>query len=71
MGKLAQMTISGDVNGRCVVEESRPDGRLVLAPEWPSETTSIAAIRKRTLTRATTPEEFDGHFGELPTDGEG
>ncbi len=40
------MTISGDVNGRYVVEESRPDGRLVLAPDWPSEGTSIDAIRE-------------------------
>jgi len=71
MGKQAHVTISGDVNGRYVVEESRPDGRLVLAPDWPSENTSIDAIRERTGTRAMTPAEFDEHFGQLPTDGEG
>lgn len=71
MGKLAHVTISGDVNGRYVVEESRPDGRLLLAPDWPSESTSVEAIRERSGTRAMTPDEFEEHFGELPTDGEG
>ena len=71
MSEPAHVTISGDVNGRYVVEESRPDGRLVLAPERPSEDTSIEAIRERSGTDPMTPEEFEDHFGQLPTDGEG
>jgi len=71
MGKLAHVTISGDVTGRYVVEETRPDGRLLLAPDWPSESTSVEAIRERSGTRAMAPEEFEQHFGELPTDSEG
>jgi hypothetical protein len=35
------------------------------------ENTSIDTIRERTGTRAMTPAEFDEHFGQLPTDGEG
>jgi hypothetical protein len=71
MDRPAHVTISGDVIGRYVVEESRPDGRLVLAPEWPSENTSIEAIRTRSDTQAMTPEEFTEHFAQLPTDREG
>ncbi|HXV04737.1 MAG TPA: hypothetical protein VFP23_02395 [Solirubrobacterales bacterium] len=32
---------------------------------------SIAEVRKRLGTRAMSPEEFDRHFGHLPSDGEG
>ena len=54
-----------------MTEEEASQVRLVFAPEWPSKATSIEEIRKRTGTRPMSPEEFDRHFGHLPTDGEG
>lgn len=44
---------------------------LIFAPDWPSKATSIEEIRKRTGTKPMSPEDFDRHFGSLPTDGEG
>jgi phosphopantetheine adenylyltransferase len=52
-------------------EEEASHMRLVFAPEWPSKATSIGEIRKRTGTRPMSAEEFERHFGDLPTDGEG
>lgn len=63
--------LSGDVEGAYVIEEALADGRLVVAPEWPSKETSADAILERAGGRRMTPEEFDEHFGDLPTDGEG
>jgi hypothetical protein len=65
------VTLSGDINGDYVVEDKRPDGRLVLVRD-----TSIAAIRRRLGTRAMTPEEFEQFMAEhgphmQPPDGEG
>lgn len=50
--------------------------KLIFAPEWPSKATSIEEIRKRTGTRAMTPEESDEFWrkhGSMmqPVDGEG
>jgi hypothetical protein len=39
--------LSGDVEGSYVIEEVLADGRLVIAPEWPSEETSADAILQR------------------------
>lgn len=58
----ADRSLSGDY----VVEDQRPDGRLVLRPDL-----SVAAILAGHGERELTPEEFDRHFGHLPTDGEG
>lgn len=63
--------LSGDVEGAFVIEEVLADGRLVVAPEWPSKDTSADAILKRVGGERMSPEEFDKHFGALPTDGEG
>jgi hypothetical protein len=63
--------LSGDVEGSYVVEEALADGRLVVAPEWPSKEASAEAILDRASARRLSPEEFDKHFGDLPTDGEG
>lgn len=63
---MAHITLSGDRSGDYVLVEERSDGSLVVAPD-----TSIKAIRKRVGTRPMTVEEFEGHFGELPRDGEG
>lgn len=54
------------VAGDYVVEERRPDGGLVLAPD-----TTIEAIQRRVGGRPMTEAEFEQHFGHLPTDGEG
>jgi hypothetical protein len=71
VAEQAHVTLSGDIAGEYVVEDRRPDGRLVLVPD-----TSIEAIRKRLKTRAMTPEESREFWREhgplmLPSDGEG
>lgn len=60
------MTLSGDLSGDYVVEDQRPDGRVVLRPDL-----SVKAMLSRHGVRELTPDEFERHFGELPTDGEG
>jgi hypothetical protein len=65
------VTLSGDRVGEYVIEEERPDGRLVLVRD-----TSITAIRRRLGTRAMTPEESADFWREYgpqmqPPDGEG
>lgn len=54
-----------------MTDEEAAKVKLIFAPEWPSKATSIEEIRKRTGTRAMSPEDFDRQFGSLPTDGEG
>jgi hypothetical protein len=54
------------VAGDYIVAERHPDGTVVLAPD-----TSIEAIRRRLGTRPMPPEEFEQHFGHLPSDDEG
>jgi hypothetical protein len=49
-----------------VVEETLPDGRLVLRPD-----TGIEAIRERVGSEAMSPEHFKQTFGDLPNDSEG
>ncbi len=68
--------LSGDIEGSYVIEESLADGRLVVAPEWPSQATSIEEIRKRTGTQAMSPEQSEKFWREhgplmQPADGEG
>ncbi len=65
------VTLSGDRAGEYVIEEERPDGRLVLVPD-----TSWAARLARHGERAMTPEESAEFWREhgphmLPPDGEG
>ena len=71
--RMAQrhVKLTGDVEGSYVIEESLADGRFVVAPEWPSKETSVEAILERAGGERMSPEEFDKHFGHLPTDGEG
>jgi hypothetical protein len=45
--------------------------KLIYAPDWPSKATSIEAVREQLGTKPMSPEDFDRHFGSLPTDGEG
>jgi len=54
-----------------MTDEEAAEVKLIFAPEWPSKATSIEEIRKRTGTRPMSREDFDRHFGSLPTDGEG
>jgi hypothetical protein len=51
-----------------MTEEEAAQAKLIYAPDWP---TSIEEIRRRTGTRAMSAEDFDRHFGSIPTDGEG
>jgi hypothetical protein len=60
------VTLSGDLSGDYVVEDQRPDGRVLLRPDL-----SVKAMLARHGERRLTPEEIEQHFGALPTDGEG
>jgi hypothetical protein len=61
------VTLSGDRAGEYVIEEERPDGRLVLARD-----TSIAAIRRRHDLTPATLAELEEEYGPVrPPDGEG
>jgi hypothetical protein len=63
--------LNGDVKGSFVIEEALANGRFVVALEWPSKETSADAILERVGAKRMSPEEFDKHFGDLSTDGEG
>jgi hypothetical protein len=56
---------------KSMTDEEAAEAKLIYAPDWPSKMTSIEEIRKRTGTTPMSPEDFDRHFGSLPTDGEG
>jgi hypothetical protein len=56
---------------KSMTDEEAAEVKLIYAPDWPSKVTSIEEIRKRTGTTPMSPEDFDRHFGSLPTDGEG
>lgn len=62
----AHITLDGDLKGEYVVDEVLDDGRLVIRPD-----TSAQAIRRRQGLEPITAEEFEQHFGHLPTDEEG
>jgi hypothetical protein len=61
-----RVTLSGDLSGDYMVEEQRPDGRVVLRPDL-----SVTAMPSSDGERELTPQEFEQHFGTLPTDSEG
>jgi hypothetical protein len=59
--------LSGDIEGPYIVEESRPDGRLLVAPD-----TSAKAIMERLGHGSATLAEFEAAYGAVrPPDGEG
>lgn len=59
--------LSGDIEGPYVVEESRADGRLLVAPD-----TSAKAIMERLGHEPATIAEFEAAYGAVrPPDGEG
>ncbi|MBS1862265.1 MAG: hypothetical protein JSS68_11205 [Actinobacteria bacterium] len=59
--------LSGDIEGSYVVEESRSDGRLLVAPD-----TSAGAIMERLGHEPATLAEFEAAHGAVrPPDGEG
>ncbi len=64
---MAHVTLAGDISGDYLVDERLQDGRLVLRPD-----NGVEAIIERTGGgRRLNAEEFDEHFGQLPTDDEG
>jgi hypothetical protein len=71
MVERRHVKVSGDVEGSFVIEEVLADGRLLIAPERSSTETSVDAILERAGGSRMSPEEFDKHFGDLPTDCEG
>ncbi len=54
-----------------MTDEEAAEVKLIYAPDWPSKVTPIEEVRKRTGTTPMSPEDFDRHFGSLPTDGDG
>lgn len=65
MASDPHVTLSGDIIGEYLVKDRRPDGELRLVPdEYPVTVPKYGG-------RRATPEEFEQHFGDLPTDGEG
>ena len=67
----AHVILSGDINGRYVVRDRRPDGELVIAPE-----TEWEAMLSRAGGREATSDEAAEFLREheqemLPPDGEG
>jgi hypothetical protein len=72
------VTLSGDIEGKYVVEDRRPDGRLVLIPEIDHAYPRVewADILARSGGREMTPDEFEAFVTEhgphmQPPDGEG
>jgi hypothetical protein len=57
----AHVTLTGDLSGDYVVEDRRPDGRVLLRPDL-----SVKAMLARHGERKLTTEEFEQHFGQLP-----
>jgi len=69
--QLVHVTLSGGRDGQFVIEEERPDGRILLAPD-----TSATAIRERGGSRPLIKQEWEDFLTEhgpqmLPPDGEG
>jgi len=71
------VTLSGDIAGEYVVEDRRPDGRLVLVPNSEDLYPRVKwADMKDPAARDMTPEELDAFMAEhgphmQPPDGEG
>lgn len=47
-----------------MTEEEAAEVKLIYAPDWPSKATSIEEVRKRTGTRAMTPDESEKFWQE-------
>lgn len=59
-----------------MTDEEAAEVKLIFAPDWPSKVTSIEEIRKRTGTKAMSPEQSEKFWCEhgplmQPADGEG
>lgn len=66
VAEQAHVTLGGDIIGEYLVEDRRPDGRLVLVPD-----TGIEAIRKRHGLAPASLAEFEAEYGPVqPADGE-
>jgi len=76
--QLVHVTLTGDIAGEYVVEDRRPDGRLVLVPDPDDSYPRVkwADILARSGGREMTPEESAAFWAEhgphmQPPDGEG
>lgn len=56
---------------KAMSEEEAAQVKLVFAPDWPTKATLIDEVRQRSSTAPLSPEDFERHFGDLPSDGEG
>jgi hypothetical protein len=54
-----------------MTDEEAAEVRLIYAADWPSKATSIDEVRRRLGTSPMSSDDFNRHFGSLPTDGEG
>jgi hypothetical protein len=54
-----------------MTDEEAAEVRLIYAADWPSKVTSIDEVRRRLGTSPMSSDDFNRHFGSLPTDGEG
>ncbi len=63
VSRQAHVTLSGDIAGEYVVVERGEGGELTLAPDL-----SVKAILARHGERPMSAENFERHFGDLPTD---
>lgn len=59
VSRQAHVTLSGNIAGDYVVEDRRPDGRLILVPD-----TSAEAIRARGGSRSLSEREWQGFLAE-------
>ena len=60
--KITETEIAGDY----LVAERNEDGSVLLTPD-----TSVESIHERLGTKPVGQAEFEEHFGDLPSDGEG
>lgn len=71
MDQPTVIDLHGDLEGRYVIEEQRPDGALVIRPEVDPDDESLDDILARHGERRLTGDEIPASLRELPTDGEG
>jgi hypothetical protein len=69
------VVVGGGYHARMSDSQTKDVGALIgeqpSARPLPAEETTLEAILNRAGGKRMSPEEFDRHFGDLPTDGEG
>lgn len=76
MAKHVYVTLSGEISGKYIIKDRRPNGELRLVPDDGYPATSWATVLKRSGGREMTPEESKAFWREhgphmQPPDGEG